>query len=124
MPSFAPWRLDVSTAAVWGLIVLAVVAANLPFLSQKLFCVWLPKGHVSKSVGLHLIELAVFYAIVGGIGAAIEHNAGQIAPQKWEFYAVTVCLFVTLAFPGFVWRFLLKHPHASAHPQAPAHPQP
>ncbi|MEY4294772.1 MAG: hypothetical protein RLY82_460, partial [Pseudomonadota bacterium] len=27
----------------------------------------------------------------------------------WEFYAITGALFITLAFPGFVYRYLLKH---------------
>jgi hypothetical protein len=39
----------------------------------------------------------------------LEQSLGQIAPQGWEFYAITGTLFVTLAFPGFVYRYLLKH---------------
>jgi hypothetical protein len=39
----------------------------------------------------------------------LEQAYGQIAPQGWEFYAITGTLFVTLAFPGFVYRYLLKH---------------
>jgi hypothetical protein len=46
------------------------------------------------------------YFVVGGIGLLLEKRAGQIAPQGWEFYAVTGALFLTLAFPGFVWRYL------------------
>ncbi|HCL87750.1 MAG TPA: DUF2818 domain-containing protein, partial [Comamonadaceae bacterium] len=38
----------------------------------------------------------------------IEQRAGQIAPQNWEFYAVTGALFVTLSFPGFVYRYLVR----------------
>ena len=38
----------------------------------------------------------------------LEHSLGQVAPQSWEFYAVTGCLFLTLAFPGFVYRYLYK----------------
>jgi hypothetical protein len=45
---------------------------------------------------------------VGAVGLFLENRAGQIAPQKWEFYAITVALFFTLAFPGFVYRYLLK----------------
>jgi len=33
----------------------------------------------------------------------------QIAPQGWEFYAVTGALFLTFAFPGFVYRYLYKN---------------
>ncbi len=48
------------------------------------------------------------YFIVGAVGLLLEKRAGQIAPQQWEFYAVTGTLFVTLAFPGFVYRYLLR----------------
>jgi hypothetical protein len=40
---------------------------------------------------------------------ALERHAGQATAQGWEFYAVTAALFVTFAFPGFVWRYLVKH---------------
>jgi len=33
---------------------------------------------------------------------------GQIAHQDWEFYAVTSCLFIVFAFPGFVYKVLWK----------------
>jgi hypothetical protein len=39
----------------------------------------------------------------------LESHLGQIAPQGWEFYAVTGTMFITLAFPGFVFRYLIKH---------------
>jgi hypothetical protein len=35
----------------------------------------------------------------------------QIAPrhsQNWEFYAVTACLFLVFAFPGFTYRYLWR----------------
>ena len=41
---------------------------------------------------------------------AMENSLSQNAPQGWEFYAVTLTLFVTLAFPGFVYRYL-AHRH-------------
>ena len=95
------------TASIWLVIVLAFVAANLPFVSERLLCV-LPLRH-RKGLGLRLAELVVFYFIVGGVGLLLEKHAGQIAPQGWEFYAITGAMFVTLAFPGFVWRYLAKH---------------
>ena len=39
-------------------------------------------------------------SLVGGFGLLLEQRAGQIAPQGWEFYAITGALFITLAFPG------------------------
>ena len=37
-----------------------------------------------------------------------QRRAGQNAPQGWEFYAITGTLFVTLAFPGFIYRYLVR----------------
>ncbi|MBN9411194.1 MAG: DUF2818 family protein [Burkholderiales bacterium] len=96
------------TAFVWLVLVLALVSANLPFLNQRLFGVLaLPSGR--KLLAVRLAELVVMYFVVGAIGLLLEQRLGRIAPQTWEFYAVTAALFVTLAFPGFVWRYLLKH---------------
>ena len=93
--------------SIWFVIGLALAAANLPFFSQRLF--GLVTLRAPKSLALRLGELGVMYLVAGGVGLLLEHRAGQIAPQGWEFYAITVALFVTLAFPGFVWRYLVKH---------------
>jgi hypothetical protein len=45
------------------------------------------------------------------VGLALENHAGQIAPQGWEFYAITGTMFVTLSFPGFVYRYLMHRQH-------------
>lgn len=95
------------TTAVWLVIALAFTAANLPFVSQRLLAV-IPREN-SKSLALRLAELVAWYFIVGAVGLSLEKYLGQIAPQSWEFYAITATLFITLAFPGFVWRYLLKH---------------
>ena len=47
-------------------------------------------------------------ALVGAIGMAFEKAMGQNQAQGWEFYAITAALFLTLAFPGFVYRYLLR----------------
>jgi hypothetical protein len=95
------------TASVWLVILAALVAANLPFANNRLLAV-VPFARV-KSLFVRLLELVVMYFLVGGLGLALEQRIGQIAPQTWEFYAVTGALFLTLAFPGFVWRYLFKH---------------
>jgi hypothetical protein len=64
-----------------------------------------------KSLAVRLAELVVLYFLSGGIGLLFERRAGQIAAQGWEFYAVTGALFIVLAFPGFTWRYLMKHRH-------------
>jgi hypothetical protein len=95
------------TASVWLVIVLAFAAANLPFLSQRLLgAIPLAGG---KNLAVRLAELVVLYFLVGGVGLLLEQRAGRIATQGWEFYAITGALFITFAFPGFVWRYLGKH---------------
>jgi len=94
------------TVSIWLVLLLAFAAANLPFLTQRFLAVLaLPQG---KSLAVRLSELVLLYFIVGGIGLLLEKRLGQIAPQGWEFYAVTGALFLTFAFPGFVWRYLYK----------------
>ena len=95
------------TASIWLVILLALAAANLPFLTRRLLGV-VPFAQ-PKHLGIHLGEVLVLYFVVGGVGLALENRAGRIAPQGWEFYAITGALFLTLAFPGFVWRYLYKH---------------
>ncbi|MGZ5181806.1 MAG: DUF2818 family protein [Ramlibacter sp.] len=96
------------TASIWLVIVAALVGANLPFLADRhLLAVYPLKA--SKTLPVRLAELVAFYFAVGALGLALENRLGQIAPQGWEFYAVTGALFLTLAFPGFVWRYLRKH---------------
>lgn len=95
------------TATVWLVILAAVLGANMPFMTKRLFLFITLK--TPKTLALRLLELVVFYFSVGGLGLLLENRAGQIAPQNWEFYAITAALFVTLAFPGFIYRYLLKH---------------
>ncbi len=96
------------TASVWVVLLVALVAANLPFLNERLFGA-VPLATQPKPLAVRFAELVVMYFIAGGIGLLFERRAGQIAPQGWEFYAVTGALFVVLAFPGFTWRYLMKH---------------
>ena len=95
------------TAAIWLVILAALLAANLPFLNDR----WLIVGTRAakgKPFFARALELLLLYFVVGALALLIEKRAGQIAPQGWEFYAVTAALFSTLAFPGFVYRYLMR----------------
>lgn len=94
------------SASVWTVLLLALLAATLPFVNERLLGL-LPLR--SKTLAIRLAELVLLYAVVGAVGLLFERRVGQIAPQGWEFYAVTGALFIVLAFPGFTWRYLLKH---------------
>ncbi|MFH0133116.1 DUF2818 family protein [Variovorax sp. EL159] len=98
------------TASVWVVLLVALVAANLPFFNDRLFGA-VPLPSRPKSLAVRFAELVVLYFLAGGVGLLFERRAGQIAPQGWEFYAVTGALFIVLAFPGFTWRYLMKHRH-------------
>jgi len=99
--------MDLSTAALL-LVLIAFVAANLPWLSERLFFVFQPPGG-EKGPWLRLLEWLVLYFLVGGIALGLEQKTfGEIHSQDWEFYAVTLCLFLVFALPGFIYRYDLK----------------
>ena len=91
-----------------SLLLMALVLANVPWLTSRLFFV-LPLKQPSKSVAWCLLELVVFYFALGSLARYAEQaTMGQVSPQKWEFYAITACMFLVLAFPGFIYRFFWK----------------
>jgi hypothetical protein len=99
------------TLAVWLLIALALVSANLPFLSERVLAVfpWRRTGAPAvKPFWLRMVEVFVFYVIVGLLGFAFESTLGNRFPQTWQFYAIALCLYLVLGYPGFVIRYLLK----------------
>ena len=98
-----------TSTQITALILLTLVAANVPFLNQRVLL--LGPQRLSKPLVWRLAELVLLYFVVGGVGLVLENHAGQIAPQGWEFYAVTGTMFVTLAFPGFVYRYLMHRKH-------------
>ena len=90
------------------LLLLALLAANLPWFSERLFYTVKLKNQ-PKAFGWCLLELIVLYFLMGGVAFYAEKSImGQSAPQHWEFYAVTASLFLVFAFPGFVYRYFWK----------------
>ncbi|HEY9281432.1 MAG TPA: DUF2818 family protein [Eoetvoesiella sp.] len=90
-------------AKVGGLVAVAVLLLAYPG--------WRNKGRaVTKSFFDGLLEVLVLYVLIGALGFGFEANIGNPFAQGWEFYAITLSLFVVLAYPGFVYRYLLRHP--------------
>jgi hypothetical protein len=89
------------------IVLIAVVAANLPFVSSRMFGVIKLKA---KTGWIRVFEILIGYGIAGGVGVMIESSLGIVHPQRWEFFALTFCLFLVFAFPGFVYRFLWRSP--------------
>lgn len=98
------------SAAVWLLILLAVVAANLPFMNERLLAVVPVKSFVDgiKPFWVRALELLFWYGAIGLLGMVFERMIGNTFTQRWEFYVTALSLFVVLAFPGYVVRYLLK----------------
>jgi hypothetical protein len=99
------------TLAVWLLIILAALAANLPFLTERIFGLFpFRRGGAPavKPFWLRLGEALVLYFLIGFVGYAFEGELGNRFQQGWEFYAITLCLYVVLGYPGFVYRYLYR----------------
>lgn len=96
------------SVAVWILIALAVAAANLPFISERLFALIPIKSWIRKPAAAIVIELAVLYLIIGLVGYGFETAIMNPFARTWEFYVTTLCIFLVLGYPGFVYRYLLK----------------
>jgi len=62
-----------------------------------------PKPFISR-----LLEWLVLYGLTLALGFALEAQLGNPFPQGWPFYAITLSLYGILAFPAFVWRYLLR----------------
>ena len=104
--------MDLSLAS-WLVLAVALAAANLPFLNESVFGFIplkpTPAGAArTKRFVVRLLELIVLYFIVGLLARALESRIGSVFAQGWEFYAITGCMFLVLAFPGFVLRYLRK----------------
>jgi hypothetical protein len=47
------------------------------------------------------------YGAIAAIGFGLEQKVtGSVHAQDWEFYAVTACLFIVFAMPGFIYRHI------------------
>ena len=94
------------SAAVWLVLVAAVIAANLPYFNERLLLVG--PHRAPKSAWWRLLELLLMAMLTFALGSLLEARIGQRHQQGWEFYTAAACLFITLGFPGFVWRYLRR----------------
>lgn len=82
-------------------LLLAILLANLPFLRLTG-----PRGwHVAWR---DFSGWIVCYAAWIGISLVLQSVTEKSIANHWEVWAVTTALFAVLAFPGIVWRHLLK----------------
>lgn len=106
--------MDKNNLAIALLILVALLLANLPFLSDRLFAsIRLPtRRFARKPLWLRLIELTLLYGLTGVLAYQLEAHSGNVQVQHWEFYAITYCCFLVMAYPGFVWCYLRRQPHS------------
>ena len=100
-----------NSLASWLVIALALLAANLPFVNERLFgLIALPSkiARPSKSMWWRVLELIALYLIVGLLGRLFEARIGTVFEQHWEFYAISAVTFLVFAYPGFAYRYLRK----------------
>jgi Protein of unknown function (DUF2818) len=118
------------TAAKVIIFFSVLLLANLPWLSRVYFgCFtqqsfffskqfWWRKSAIesksfpvvaSKSVWGLIVELMVGYCVWLLIGFLLESYLSQSVTQTWPFYVITLCVFLVVSFPGFVFRKLYKY---------------
>ena len=89
-------------------LIVAFIAANLPWITERLFGLIVLKSE-KKSAWLCLLEWFILYILIGLVALGLEKKfTSEIYSQDWEFYASTLCLFLVFALPGFIYRFDLK----------------
>ncbi|PHS24937.1 MAG: hypothetical protein COA83_06605 [Methylophaga sp.] len=88
-----------------ALILMFLVIANLPWLTERMLLVIPLAKH--KSVFLRLVELMVLYFVSLIIAIIFESrfSGGEVHPQAWEFFVTTLCLFLVLSVPGVIYRY-------------------
>ena len=93
---------------VWIIVLLALVAANLPWLYER-FLVFIKPADVKKP-WMCLLEVVLMYFLTGFVALGLERKiTGEIHQQDWEFYAVTFFVFLVFSCPGFIYRYQLRH---------------
>ncbi|MFA5490640.1 MAG: DUF2818 family protein [Candidimonas sp.] len=111
-----PLSLLAHIGKVFG--ILSAVAAVLAYPG------WRSRGHaVRKTFLVRILEVMMFYALVGVLGLAFEASLGNVFAQTWEFYAITMSLFLVLAYPGFVFRYLMRRSKKAERSSPSKHPR-
>lgn len=98
------------TTALALLTVAALLLANVPWWFAARVHRNLPTEQQLRwsKTALFLLTMLFAYGLFLAAAWMFEGLLGQRKPQGWAFYAVTGCMFVTFAFPSFVYGFLLK----------------
>ena len=86
-------------------VLLMLFMANLGWVSDR----WLGLAGTVSQLWHRFAAMIPAYLITLVIAYLVERFVmGQVWPQGWEFYSVTLCVFLVLSFPGFIYRVLWK----------------
>jgi hypothetical protein len=96
-----------NSGSLWFIIVLALLAANLPFINERLWGVWKIFSS-TKPVWARLLELISLYLVIGVLAWMTEKSQTAVHVQGWQFFVITSCLFLVAAYPGYLWRYLWR----------------
>ncbi len=115
-----PWTATAAPRAAWRrwgeslVYFIVLVAAALAV--HKLVAGALLSGGTGDALLFmaRLLEVLACYGLLGVLAFALEANLGSAHPQTWEFYAITLSLFLVLGYPGFVYRYLLGRRRAKS----------
>ncbi len=90
-------------SAGWIILFVAIVLANLPWLSPRILFIF-PSGGDTKHWLVRLLEWLAMFFLTGFLALGLERKmTGAVYEQGWEFYVVGLCLFAVFAIPGLIW---------------------
>lgn len=93
--------------AVWLLLFTAIVFANIPWIMMNKVFIFVTVPNKSFLIGF--VEWFLYFVLTGILAYMMEDKVmGNVAPQEWEFYAITFFMFMIFAFPGFIYRYNLR----------------
>lgn len=93
-------------ASPLGLVLRIVMMAFL-FALVLAYPGWNLASKASKSFLLRLTEVLMFYFLAGLLAFALEASMGNVFVQRWEFFVITLSLFLVMGYPGYVYRYML-----------------
>ncbi len=94
--------------AIVALLVVAIIAANLPWMSERVAFVGSPPQG-GKPEWIRLVEWLLLFGLVGLVGAGLEYRTqGELQVQGWEFWVMNLSLFAVFALPGFIYHHDLR----------------
>ena len=86
------------------ILLLFFIMANLPWISERVFFIYSLK--MPKKIIIRLVETLVFYILGLLLAIFLEIKfSGEVYSQGWEFFSISLCLFVVMAVPSMIFHY-------------------